>query len=221
MESGQLANRRGAAHKSGDMTNKLFQIKHVRYTTISITLALLVAVYFLSTIIFFPHFYLSLAERYPTPEVELVKVSNSSVHLGEPVEITIVGANRGSTSDMQTLSVSFPNMTDTHDINIKSDNFTQHPLIIKGGQEVGSHYEGNQYPTYSTYPIVEAYNRPWDGGTARYITLDIIPESPGKFQFQVKSVAIPHSDILHYPTSGTKDQQGEYVTPYFIFVKKH
>ncbi|MDE1829622.1 MAG: hypothetical protein KGI25_04800 [Thaumarchaeota archaeon] len=180
----------------------------------------LLAIYLVLANIFFPQFYLSLVQQYPKPEITSVTLSNSSISQGRSFEITVVGTNSGVTSDMQTLSVSFPNMTSIDGITIKDDNFTQHPMIINKGQEVGSHYQGTQFPIYSQYPMVESYNRPWDGGTSHAITIDVTPGYAGKFLVLVKSVCLPHSDIIHYPSSGVLDQQSEYSTPYVINVTK-
>jgi len=181
-------------------------------------IVILLAIYFASASYFFPQFYLSLVQQYPRPVISDVKISNSTIHLGQSFEITVVGVNKGVTSDMQTLSVSFPNMTSIQAISVMDSNFTQHPVIIDIDQEVGSHYQGTQYPVYSQYPAVESYNRPWEGGASHEISIDVTPESAGKFLVFVKSVVLPHSDTIHYPMNGTKDQQSEYVVPYSVNV---
>ncbi|HJU14145.1 MAG TPA: hypothetical protein VJ792_06765 [Candidatus Nitrosotalea sp.] len=180
----------------------------------------LLAVYFTAAGLYFPQLYLSLEQHYPAPYISSVTISNSSILLGQPFEITVVGTNRGVTSDMQTLSISFPNMTDTSGIQILEENFSQHPTTIEKGQEIGSHYQGTQYPAYAQYPIVESYNRPWDAGASHEIRLAITPQSSGKFLVLVKSVVLPHSNTVHYPTSGVLDQQGEYARPYLVNVTK-
>lgn len=180
----------------------------------------LLAVYFVLAGMLFPQFYMSLVQQYPKPEITGVAISNQSITLGEPLEITVVGTNIGTTSDMQTLSVSFPNMTDARNITVKYDNFTQHPSIIGIGQEVGSHYQGTQFPVYSKYPMVESYNRPWDGKTSHSITIDVTPQHAGRFLVLVKSVCLPYSDTVHYPAGGMLDQQSEYAAPYTINVTK-
>ncbi|NHI04175.1 hypothetical protein DYY67_2102 [Candidatus Nitrosotalea sp. TS] len=187
-------------------------------TVIVSCIAILLAIYFASASYFFPQFYLSLVQQYPRPVISDVKISNSTIHLGQSFEITVTGTNNGVTSDMQTLSVSFPNMTNVQGISVRDDNFTQHPVIIDTGQEVGSHYQGTQYPVYSQYPAVESYNRPWEGRISHTVSIDVTPEAAGKFLVFIKSVALPHSDIIHYPTGGIEDQQSEYVVPYSVNV---
>lgn len=181
-------------------------------------IVILLAIYFASASYFFPQFYLSLVQQYPRPVISDVKISNSTIHLGQSFEITVTGTNNGVTSDMQTLSVSFPNMTNVQGISVRDDNFTQHPVIIDTGQEVGSHYQGTQYPVYSQYPAVESYNRPWEGRASHTVSIDVTPEAAGKFLVFIKSVALPHSDTIHYPTGGIEDQQSEYVVPYSVNV---
>lgn len=189
-------------------------------TVIVVGILSLLVVYLVLAYLVFPQFYLSFVQQYPRPQIANISISNHSITLGQSFEITVVGTNNGATSDMQTLSVSFPNMTSTDGISIRGDNFTQHPVMINKGQEVGSHYQGTQYPVYSQYPMVESYNRPWDGKTSHEITLDVTPEIPGKFIVLVKSVCLPHSDMVHYPSSGVLDQQSEYSVPYTIKVTK-
>lgn len=186
--------------------------------TIVSCIAILLTIYFALASYFFPQFYLSLVQQYPRPVISDVKISNSTIHLGQSFEITITGTNKGITSDMQTLSVSFPNMTNVQGISVRDDNFTQHPVIIDTGQEVGSHYQGTQYPVYSQYPAVESYNRPWEGGASHTVSIDVTPETAGTFLVFIKSVVLPHSDIIHYPMNGTKDQQSEYVVSYSVNV---
>ena len=183
--------------------------------------AMALVLYFAATGMYFPHLYLSLEQHYPVPYISSITISNSSIILGRHFEITAVGTNRGVTSDMQTLSLSFPNMTDASGIRILDDNFTQQPNIIERGQEVGSHYQGTEYPVYAQYPAVEAYNRPWDAGASHGIRLEVTPGLPGKFLVLLKSVTLPHADTVHYPTNGTLDQQGEYVQTYVVDVTKH
>ncbi len=202
------------------MSFRTLQIRR-RTVIIAVAASLLLAIYLLAAVFYFPHFYLALEQRYPVPEVSSVKISNPSIPLGQSFEVTVVGTNTGVTSDMQTLSISFPNMTDSGSIRITDENFTQRPLVINKGQEIGSHYQGTQFPIYSQYPLVEAYNRPWDGGTSHAITLDVTPDVPGKFAIFVKSVVLPNSDTVHFPRTGVIDQQGEYAIPYFVNVTKH
>lgn len=189
-----------------------------RKTAVIAAACCLLAVYFAATALYFPQFYLSLEQRYPNPEVSSVKISNTKVILGQSFEITLVGTNTGITSDMQTLSVSFPNMTDAGEIKIVNENFTQQPLVVIKGQEIGSHYQGTQYPVYAQYPLVEAYNRPWDAGTSHAITLGVTPETAGRFVIFVKSVVLPNSDTVHFPVGGALDQQDEFAVPYVVNV---
>ena len=103
------------------------------------------------------------------------------------------------------------------DIEVLGHNFAQTPRTISVGDEIGTGYSGFQSTVNATYPAIEAFSRPWPGGSAYSIDIQVTPEKEGAFAIFVKSVALPHSwDGAHFPRAGQLDQQGEFVQVYSV-----
>jgi hypothetical protein len=119
---------------------------------------------------------------------------------------------------MQIVSIGFPNLTATDSIEVIKHNFTQTPFLIPVGAEVGSEYTGAT-PVAAQYPSVEAFSRPWAGGSTYSIDVQVRPETEGRFTIFVKSVAFPHSwEGAHWPQEGITDYQRELVEVHYVQV---
>lgn len=201
-----------------------------------IIIPVLLAVFFIFSLYFFPHFYLATRQvSQALPKIINVGVNTSSslsdsgiLHLGESFVITITSANLGDTADFQIASVSFPNITSNiHGkiankiVSILRHNFTQSPVFIPIGDEIGSEYTGLTKTITAKYPSIEFYNSPWPTNTQYEAQLRVKPASEGDFVVFVKAIALPHTtDLSHYPAAGIQDQQQEYVNVYHITVVK-
>jgi hypothetical protein len=200
-----------------------------------VIISVLIAVFFTFSLYFFPHQYLSTRQvSQALPKIINVNINTSSLsdmgnlHLGESVVVSITIANLGDTADFQIASVSFPNITDKIPDNIANriviilhHNFTQSPVFIQAGDEIGSEYAGLTKRTIARYPSIEFYNSPWATNTFYEAQLQVKPVSEGDFVVFVKVVALPHTtDLSHYPTIGIIDQQQEFVNLYHITVVK-
>ena len=73
------------------------------------------------------------------------------------------------------------------------------------------------------YPVAEGWSVNWQSREEEYLEVKVKPEKTGRFKFYVKSVAGRQPDGVPSawdPTSGTKDQQNEYVKVYTINVRE-
>lgn len=198
-----------------------------------VIIPVLLGVFFTLSLYFFPQLYLSTRQvSQALPKIMNVSVNTSSlsdrgiVHLGDSFIVTITSANLGDTVDFQITSVSFPNITsDIHNntaskiISILHHNFTQSPVFIPVGDDIGSEYTGLTKTTIAKYPSIEFYNSPWATNTFYEAQLQVKPVSEGIFVVFVKVVALPNtSDLSHYPAVGIRDQQQEFVNAYRITV---
>ncbi len=181
------------------------------------------AAYFFLSLNFFPMFYTShITFSIPRPFISNVTISESEIHKGKQFEISIIGTNEGDDADIEIISISFPNLTSVRDDTVKiiADNFIQKPLRIAQGDSIGSNYRGLSKSTVARYPSVEFYSRPWKTSVNYHAQLQIRPPSIGMFVMFLKAVALPHtSDSSHYPQTGFKDEQQEFVESYQVKVK--
>lgn len=187
---------------------------------LGIAVAGVLLLYFSFTLYVFPQSY-QMQVRRPEAGVTGVSLSESEVMLGEPFIISVAGINSGDDADMQIVSVGFPNLTRTDNIEIINHNFDQTPDLIQAGDDIGSAYGGTAVMVKAQYASVEAFSRPWEGGNSYSINLQVEPETEGRFVIFVKSVAFPHSwDGAHWPAEGTVDHQQEFVEAYYVQVTK-
>jgi hypothetical protein len=207
--------------------------KKITTIILIVIISVLLAVYFTFSLYVFPQIYLSTRQMSKTlPMITNVTTSilsgNENLLLGESFIIIITSANLGDTADIQITSVSFPNLTSNIDdknendiINIIHHNFTQNPMFISVGNEIGSEYTGLSKTMIAKYEAIEFYNRPWTSNTFYEAQLEVKPSSIGNFVVFVKTVALPHIDNMsHYPTIGIRDQQQEFVNAYYVNVVK-
>jgi hypothetical protein len=180
-----------------------------------------VAIYFVMSLYVIPQSFQE-SSRQPEPEAFIsgVNLSSQRIGLGETFDISVTGANRGEMADMQIVSVGFPNLTASSEIELLSHDFRQTPLTVDIGDAVGSGYSGAATVS-AQYPSIEAFSRPWDEGAQYTVELRVRPQAEGDFVVFVKSVAFPHSwDGAHYPGEGPVDYQQEFVESYSIQVTK-
>jgi hypothetical protein len=180
------------------------------------------ALYFLLLLYVFPQSY-QIEPRRPEAVVTNVSPSTSEVKLGGTFVISVTGINKGEEADMQIVSVGFPNLTRADNIEVLRHNFAQTPRLFNPGMQmqVGSEYVGLEKPVDAQYASVESSSRPWPGGNAYSVDLQVRPETEGTFIIFVKSVAFPHSwDGAHWPHEGIIDYQKEFVDVYRVQVTK-
>jgi hypothetical protein len=185
-------------------------------TTITIIVISVISliIYYSLSIFIIPQFYfLSSSEVKSQPVITAAKLSASKVVVGESFDLTITAMNNGDTADMQVVSLSFPNITSIDSIvKISKYNFTQKPVFIEMGDKVGSEYVGIDKVINAYYPAIEANSRPWANGDYYQISIEVKPNTVGRFVIFVKTIALPYTNELgHYPRFGIKDYQGEFV----------
>jgi len=161
------------------------------------------------------------ADDVSSPQPKVVTVDYpSEIEIGSWAEIYVKVKNEGEVSYWQTVHISFPDITDTSNIKIV-DTDIDGARIYKPGEEVWCNYgEGK---CILKYPMVEGAPGCWQNGEIHYLKVKVKPERSGEFKFYVKSVAgrVPDGECVAWdPTSGTKDQQNEYVYVYTINVPK-
>ena len=198
-----------------DYSKRSNNIIRVNTTIVLIVLAAIsLIIYYSLSILYIPQLYLSFSSEVKSqPVITGAKLSNSKVILGESFDLTITTRNNGDTADMQVVSLSFPNITSIDSIVKISDyNFTQKPVFIEVGDDVGSEYYGFGKVIKAPYPSIEANSRPWHTGDYYQISIDVKPTSVGRFVIFLKTIALPHiNELDHYPRFGIKDYQGEFI----------
>jgi hypothetical protein len=190
-----------------------------RAIILAAVVAAALALYFSLALYVFPQSYQSIEQRRPAAAVN-ISLSASEVELGQAFAISVTGTNSGEEADMQIVSVGFPNLTTTNNIEVIRHDFAQTPFLIVAGDDVGSEYTGETLVA-AQYASVEAYSRPWAGGSTYSIDLQVRPDAEGRFAIFVKSVAFPHSwDGAHWPQEGFVDYQKEFVRVHYVQVTK-
>jgi hypothetical protein len=177
-------------------------------------------IYFYLSLSLFPNYFITHNKSSkPSPFLSLVNISSSQIHLKDSFRLFVVAENKGSSADLQVVSISFPNLTSIkNNLQVLTSNFSQKPLIANRGDETGSDYQG-QGKIHAIFPAIDLYSRPWKQQMLYGATLKIEPTTLGTFIFFIKLVAFPHIDnSSHYPRSGMKDYQNEFVIPYRIQV---
>jgi hypothetical protein len=169
----------------------------------------------------FPQLYQSIEARRPQAIVTDVSLSAPDIALGQTLTISVTGTNNGEDADMQIVSVGFPNLTTTDNINILKHDFNQMPILIAPGELLSSEYSDTDSSVLTQYASIEAFSRPWEAGKTYTADIEVAPKTEGRFVVFVKSVALPHTwDQAHYPQDGTLDQQREFVETYSVQVTK-
>lgn len=171
------------------------------------------------TVYVLPEKFLAKKQFAPSPILE-AKLSNSQINLGESFRLDTVSENVGDYGDIHIVSAAFPNSSKIEDVvRIVSYDFSNSPIYINIGDEIGAKYSGGVESVFAEYPSIEAMNRPSHPGTKHIMDLEITPKVSGKFVVYLKSIDIPHTNSLsHYPQEGKLDHQNEYVLVYTVNV---
>lgn len=145
----------------------------------------------------------------PNPVITSVTFDKSSYQFGEWIQISISARNDGPDGEMY-LSVSLPDNPSSSRIAIVSG--FNDPGIHLPGKTVNSNY--GQSTTVLAYPLIEDYLGSWPTGATKTLVVRVRPEAPGISTFYVKAVAYGAGQWTFDPTSGTRDQQNEFVKVY-------
>ncbi|WP_316505707.1 hypothetical protein [Nitrosopumilus sp.] len=185
------------------------------YSAVSIS----ILIYFVLTVSVLPQNFLSNEQFVPQPYLEAT-LSESQIFLGDSFTLDIISGNKGDYGDIHIVSVAFPDLTEINDVvEIAAYDFTQSPIFVSAGDDVGSEYSGGLESVVSQYPSIEAMTRPAPANIDYHLGIIVTPEKSGTFTIYVKSIDIPHtSDLSHYPESGTLDHQNEHVLVYSVTV---
>ena len=178
------------------------------------------AVYFVLTIFVLPENYLSNDQLVPKPHLE-INLSESEINLGDSFDLSIVSKNIGDYGDIHIISVAFPDLHEIENdvVQITTYDFTQSPQYILPGDAIGSNYSGGLESVVSEYPSIESMSRPIRSEQTHNIEFVITPQSSGNFTIYVKSINIPHTDVLsHFPQTGILDHQNEHVLSFVVGV---
>lgn len=191
---------------------------------LGVLIAASLTIYFSFSLYFFPVFYMSKPfVSKAVPVITNVKLSTSEVPLGNSFNISVTSNNQGDTADIQIVSISFPNLTSIGNndiITIKNHNFLQKPEFVKTGDKIGSKYSGLSKVTTAKYPSIEFSSRPWKTDAIYQAEIEIKPPAVGRFVILIKAASLPHNnEISHYPHTGIKDHQEEFVEAYYVNVK--
>lgn len=143
---------------------------------------------------------------HPDPIITSVSFDKSSYRYGDWIEISVTAKNNGPAGEMY-LSISLPDNPSSSRISIVSG--FNDPGIHLPGKTVNSNY-GQSKVTLS-YPLIEDYLVSWPNGASKTLKTKVKPEKLGTCTFYVKVVAFGAGTWTYDPTSGTKDQQNEYV----------
>ena len=176
--------------------------------------------YFVLTIFVLPENYLSNVQLVPKPHLE-INLSTSEINLGESFDLDIFSKNIGDYGDIHIVSVAFPDIHKIEDdvVTITTYDFTQSPQYILPGDVIGSNYSGGLESVVSEYPSIESMSRPIRFGQTHNIEFVITPQSSGNFTIYVKSINIPHTNVLsHFPQTGILDHQNEHVLSFVVGV---
>ena len=182
-------------------------------------IAVSLAVYFTMTVFVLPEKFLATEQFTPIPFLE-VKVSSTQINLGESFRLSTISENIGDYGDIHIVTAGFPTLSETEGIvRIVSYDFSNSPIYIEPGDEIGAKYSGGLETIEAQYPQIEAMNRPVQPGTKFVMDFEITPDEPGPFTVYVKAIDIPHTNSLsHFPVEGQLDHQDEYVLVYTVNV---
>jgi hypothetical protein len=186
-----------------------------------VTLGIVIAlgIYFVLGLYVLPEQYIMRPQAEPQATLK-VQLSESEISLGSSFEVEMISENIGDMADILILSIAFPNLEEIDDgIKIVSYDFTQSPVYILVGDEIGAEYLVTQKTVLAEYPSIEAYSRPAQTGSSYHMVVDITPKQIGNFVFFTKSITLPYlSPLSHFPKEGEMDHSGEFVEVYSVMV---
>jgi len=157
-----------------------------------------------------------LTDNVPDPRIARVLIDKGAVELGGWVIVTVNATNYGYRADEMYISVSLPENPPLENIEIIGSDL-QSTYKLGPGDKVWGDY-GKTYPITLQYPLVEGYKWGWEKDETRYLKFKFKPHKTGIFQIYVKTTAQTGGQWRCDPTSGTKDQQNEYVYVYQVQV---
>lgn len=152
-----------------------------------------------------------------TPRITEVYIDKKSIDPGNWVTIRVKATNDGpDNAPIQTIHIGLPfDPPDSYSQFVATDmdswqKYKKGDTIWVAGEE-----------KTAKYPFFEGYEDPWTTGYTRYLTIKVKFPDIDSVVFDVKTVACDEdwNVIGRDPTSGMKDQQGEYVHPYLILRK--
>jgi len=160
--------------------------------------------------------YLELVNNIPDPYINVHYSSES--FFDEFITITIDTTNKGDQAEWMSVSIGFPDLTSTSNIEVVDDSaFNRETVWIHLGETIGSDYGSNTVT--AVHPLIEASHDGWSGGVSKQLVLQVKPEKAGTFCFYIKSIARVGEDYSNYdPSWGIVDQQNEFVKKYLVNV---
>jgi len=138
-----------------------------------------------------------------------------AITLGGYFDITLTVRNLAG-SDVQTAQLSFPSPISS--VQITSTDMTAN--VYSAGSSVNGCY--SSCTLTASYPFAEG-SASFSTGQTHYITVRVYPSQVGVFTVYFKTVAMVNGVNLYFasdwdPTSGSTDQQGEYVNSFTLTV---
>ncbi len=160
----------------------------------------------------------AMAAADPNPQIYVEKPDR--IEFGEWGNIGVEVTNSGGQSQGLTTAASFPGISDSANIVVTGSDLSEGSTAYPVGHSVSASY-GTSTVNLS-YPLRDGANWPWNGGEKHYISFKVKPEQWGTSTFYVKTVGktADGSSHIYAPTSGTKDQQNEYVAVYTFSVSQ-
>ena len=191
----------------------------MKLVLVGLGIAVALGIYFMLGLYVLPEQYMMRPQAEPQATL-MVHLSDSEISLGNSFEVEMISENIGDMADILILSIAFPNLEEIDDgVKIVSYDFTQSPVYIMAGDEIGTEYLATQKTILAEYPSIEAYSRPAKTGSSYHMIVDITPKQVGSFVFFTKSITLPHSSPLsHFPKEGEMDHSGEFVDEYSVKV---
>jgi hypothetical protein len=145
---------------------------------------------------------------------------DKSIILGETVKIRIEGKNRGSASAIEgDLQLSFKNMEKASALSINTD--LKYIERSKGDSLKYWKY-GQKTSKSASYALVCGYEGSWGVNEKHYLKVTVKPKQTGTFKIYAKFILFydNYNKFVYDPTSGTVDQQYEYVRVLSVKVTK-
>jgi hypothetical protein len=103
------------------------------------------------------------------------------MEIGHSLHLSLSASNNADSADIQTISVSFPNLTGIDGyVQMRQSDFNQKPILIKKGEMVQSDYRAENLIS-AKYPSIELFSRRWHSQVVHHIELEVKPISLGRF----------------------------------------
>lgn len=156
------------------------------------------------------------ANQTPSPKIDSVNIDKNNIELGEWITVTIKATNYGYRADEMYISASIPENPPLENIEIVESDL-QETYILGPGDEVWGDY-GQTYPITLQYPLIEGYTYGWENQQTKTLKFKFKPHKIGTFHIYIKTTGQTGGEWKYDPTTGTKDQQNEYVYVYEVNV---